>query len=170
MTPKETKSMSEFQEHSVQTTASTPRWVGLAFAVVGGLSLLGLGVGWSAISHVSTIEQSTQASVKQSTDALSQRLAKEDEINQQLQSDLKVVTDRLKVTQGDLIAARRQNKQTSVAVDKKLTGLESSVNTQLATKANADDVTSSTAMSAELRTTWMPRKTTCKWRAARWAR
>jgi len=71
---------------------------------------------------------------------LAQKLAKEDDINQQLQSDLKVVTDKLNVTQADLIKARKQNKQSSVAVDRKIAGLESSVNTQLAAKANADDV------------------------------
>ena len=135
--------MSEFQEpihHSTNATG-TPRWVGLAVGILGAVSLLGLGVGWSALNHTNSIEQSTQATVKQSTDALSQRLAKEDEINQQLQSDLKVVTDKLNLTQTQLIAARKQNKATSVEVDKKLTGLASSVNTQLATKASSDDVT-----------------------------
>src|SRR5262249_56264068 len=66
--------------------------------------------------------------------------AREDEINQQLQSDLKVVTDKLNVTQSDLINARKQNKQTAVSVDKKLAGLQDSVNTQLAAKANAEDI------------------------------
>ena len=135
--------MSEFQEpiHHTTNATGTPRWVGLAVGILGAVSLLGLGVGWSALNHTNSIEQSTQATVKQSTDALSQRLAKEDEINQQLQSDLKVVTDKLNLTQTQLIAARKQNKATSVEVDKKLTGLESSVNTQLATKASSDDVT-----------------------------
>ena len=135
--------MSEFQEPIHHSTNATgiPRWVGLAVGILGAVSLLGLGVGWSALNHTNSIEQSTQATVKQSTDALSQRLAKEDEINQQLQSDLKVVTDKLNLTQTQLIAARKQNKATSVEVDKKLTGLESSVNTQLATKASSDDVT-----------------------------
>ena len=135
--------MSDFQEpvNQIVTTTGTPRWVGLAVGILGAVSLLGLGVGWSALSHTSSIEQSTQATLKQSTDALSQRLAKEDEINQQLQSDLKVVTDKLNLTQAQLIAARKQNRATSMAVDKKLTGLESSVNTQLAAKASADDVT-----------------------------
>jgi hypothetical protein len=140
MTPKETKSMSDFQEPIHHTTAGTPRWVGLAVAALGGVSLLGLGLGWSAINRANSIEQTTEASVRQSTDALSQRLAKDDEINQQLQSDLKVVTDKLNLTQTQLLSARKQTKATSVAVDKKLTGLESSVNTQLATKANNDDV------------------------------
>jgi len=61
-------------------------------AVLGGVSLLGLGVGVSALSHANSVETSTQASLKQQNDALAQRLAKDDEINQQLQSDLRVVT------------------------------------------------------------------------------
>ena len=133
--------MSEYQEESIHTTTTaTPRWVGLAVAALAGISLLGVGVGWSALNHAKSVEQETQTSVKQSNDALAQKLAREDEINQQLQSDLKVVTDKLNVTQSDLIKARKQNKQSSAAVDKKLAGLESSVNTQLAAKANADDV------------------------------
>src|ERR1700748_3691289 len=132
--------MSEFQEPIHHTTAETPRWVGLAVALLGGVSLLGIGLGWSAINQTKGIQQATEASVKQQTDALQQRLAKEDEINAQLQSDLKVVTDKLNLTQTQLVSARKANKATNVEVDKKLNGLESSVNTQLATKANVDDV------------------------------
>jgi vacuolar-type H+-ATPase subunit I/STV1 len=133
--------MSEYQDESIHTTTTaTPRWVGLAVAALAGVSLLGVGVGWSALNHSRSVEQETQTSVKQANDALAQKLAREDEINQQLQSDLKVVTDKLNVTQSDLIKARKQNKQSSAAVDKKLAGLESSVNTQLAAKANAEDV------------------------------
>jgi small-conductance mechanosensitive channel len=86
------------------------------------------------------VEQTTQTSVKQANDALTQRLAKEDEINQQLQSDLKVVTDKMNVTQADLQKARKQTRQTSVSVDKKIAGLQDSVNTQLAAKANSEDL------------------------------
>jgi hypothetical protein len=132
--------MSDFQEPIHHTSSGAPRWVGLALAVLGGISLLGLGVGLSALNRANSIQQTAEASVKQSTDALSQRLAKEDEINQQLESDLKVVTDKLNLTQTQLLAARKQTKATTVAVDKKLSGLESSVNSQLATKANTDDV------------------------------
>jgi len=132
--------MSEYQEPIQVTSTTTPRWVGIALAVLAGVSLLGIGIGWSALSHANNVEQATQTTVRQSNDALAQKLAKEDDINQQLQSDLKVVTDKLNVTQADLIKARKQNKQSSVAVDKKIAGLESSVNTQLAAKANADDV------------------------------
>jgi small-conductance mechanosensitive channel len=133
--------MSEFQDSAIaHTTTGTPRWVGLAVAVLGGVSLLSLGVGWSALNQAKSIEQTTQASVKANNDALAQRLAKEDDINQQLQSDLKVVTDKLKVTHADLVAARNQNKNATTAVDQKVTNLATSVKAELATKANADDV------------------------------
>ncbi len=128
--------MSEFQESA---TTATPRWVGLAVAVLGGISLLGLGVSWSALNQAKGIEQSTQA-VRQANEALTQRVAKADEINQQLQSDVRVVTDKLKVTQSVLIAARKQNKNATTAVDQKVTNLATSVKAELATKASTDDV------------------------------
>jgi vacuolar-type H+-ATPase subunit I/STV1 len=132
--------MSEFQESNPASISGTPRWVGLAVVVLGALSLAGLGVGWSALNHANSVEQSTQAAVKQQNDALGQRLAKTEDLNQQLESDLKVVTDKLNVTQADLIAARKQNKMASVTYTKKLNELGTNVNTQLATKANVDDV------------------------------
>src|SRR5271166_1893228 len=141
--PKEMMAMSEFQESNIQSSAGTPRWVGLAVAALGGISLLGLGVGWSALNQSKSVEQSLQASLKQQNDQLTQRLAKEDEQNQQLQSDLKVVTDKLNVTQEDLQKARQQSKIAAANYGKKLSGLESNVNTvntTLATKANAEDV------------------------------
>jgi hypothetical protein len=134
-------SMSDYQETNIQSTSATPRWVGLALAALGGVSLLGLGLGWSALSQSKSVEQSTQASLKQQNDALAQRLNKADEQNQQLQSDLKVVTDKLNVTQEDLVKARKLTKASVAAYDKKLSGLESNVNTQLASKASTDDVT-----------------------------
>src|SRR5213594_1465511 len=142
MGPKERRtSMSEFQDSANVHTIGAPRWVGLAVAVLGGISLISLGVGWSALNQARNVEQSTQATVKQTNEALTQRVAKADEINQQLQSDVKVVTDKLKVTHGELIAARKQNKNATTAVDEKVTNLATSVKAELATKASADDVT-----------------------------
>ncbi|HEX8836784.1 MAG TPA: hypothetical protein VF748_07605 [Candidatus Acidoferrum sp.] len=132
--------MSEFQEFSHTATSGTPRWVGLAVAVLVGLSLLGLGVGWSALNQAKNLEQTTLAA-KQASDALSQRLAREDEINQQLQSDLKVIADKLNVTQGELLTARKQNKTATHAVDQKVDDLATSMKAELATKASSDDVT-----------------------------
>jgi hypothetical protein len=133
--------MSEFQDSPSMHAVGAPRWVGLAVAVLGGISLISLGVGWSALNQARSVEQSTQASVKQSNEALGQKLAKADEVNQQLQSDVKVVTDKLNLTQGELVAARKQNHKATTAVDQKVTNLATSVKAELATKANADDVT-----------------------------
>src|SRR5207249_12341517 len=91
--------------------------------------------GWSALNQARSLGQSTQATVKQTNEAVAQRLAKADDINQQLQSDVKVVTDKLNLTQGELIAARKQNKKATSAVDEKVTNLATSVKAELATKA-----------------------------------
>jgi DNA repair exonuclease SbcCD ATPase subunit len=132
-------SMSEFQDTNVESSAGMPRWVGLAVAALTIISVLGLGIGWRALSESKSVE-TAQASLKQQNDDLSQRLARADEQNQQLQSDLKVVTSKLNVTQEDLQRARQQSKASAAAYDKKLSGLANNVNTQLASKANADDV------------------------------
>jgi chromosome segregation ATPase len=130
--------MSEFQDSNTQ--AAMPRWVGLAFAALGVSSLVGIGLGVTALSQSKSTEQSIQASLKQQNDTLQQRLGRTDDQNQQLQSDIKVVTDKLNVTQEELDAARKQTKASVAAYNKKLTGLESNVNTQLGTKANVEDV------------------------------
>jgi len=132
--------MSDYQESNTTVLAGTPRWVGLAVAVLGALSLLGLGVGWSAINHANSVEQSTQAALKQQNDALGQRVAKAEDTNQQLQSDLKVVTDKLNVTKSEMISARKQNKAAVVNYTKKLDELGTNVSAQLAAKASSDDV------------------------------
>ncbi len=132
--------MSEFQEFSQTGTTGTPRWVGLAVGILGGLSLVGLGLSWSALNQAKSLEQTAVAS-KQASDALTQRLAKEDEINQQMQSDLKVIADKLNVTQGELVSAHKQTKNATHAVDQKVDNLATSMKAELATKASADDLT-----------------------------
>ncbi len=131
--------MSEFQEYSHSGTPGAPRWVGLTLAVLSGLSVIGLGLGWSALNQARSLEQTAVAS-KQASEALTQRLAKEDEINQQMQSDLKVIADKLNVTQGELSTARKQTKNATHAVDQKVDNLATSMKAELATKAGMDDV------------------------------
>jgi len=117
----------------------TPRWLGIAVVVLAGVSLLALGIGWSASNSARTAEQSLANEVKplrQNVEVLTQRLTKAEETNAQLQGEFNVVTDRLQLTQGELQTARRQSKQYS----KKLSTMEASVKGELATKASADDV------------------------------
>jgi len=131
--------MSDFQGSPNYSSDSAPRWVILAVALLGAISLVSIGVGWTALNQAKNTEQSTQASVKQSNDAVAQRLAKESDNNQQLQSDLKVVMNKLNLTQADLTAERKQERTATAAVDQKVNTLATSVKAELATKASSDD-------------------------------
>src|SRR4029077_9995468 len=73
-------------------------------------------------------------------DVLSQRLAKAEDTNAPVQGELSVVTDKIKITQGELSKARQQAKKIKEEDAKQLTDLENNVNGQLATKATVDDV------------------------------
>src|SRR5215475_5738793 len=126
--------MSEFQDSSSHT--AMPRWVSLAIGLVGVASLVGIGVGFSALNQSKSTETSIQASLKQQNAALQQRLSRTDDENQQLQSDLKVVTNKLNVTQDELDKARKQSKATGVGYNKKF----NDISTQLGTKASVDDL------------------------------
>ena len=131
--------MDAFQESNVPETAGTPRWIGLAVAALAGVSLLSLGVGWTARNHAQSME-ATQAALKQSNEAVGQRLARAEEENRMLHSDLQVVTSKLNVTKTELNAARKQTKAATVDYDKKITGLETTVKGELATKASLEEV------------------------------
>src|SRR5258708_38725906 len=84
---KETKSMSEYQEPIHVSSTATPRWVGIALAVLAGGSLLGIGIGWSALSHANSVGQGAQTPVKPANDGLAQKLPKEDDIKPQHPND-----------------------------------------------------------------------------------
>ena len=132
--------MSDFQGSPNYSNDSAPRWVLLAIVALGAISLVSIGIGWTALNQAKSLEQTTQASVRQANDALAQRLAKEDEINKELQSDLKVVTNKLNLTHADLVAARKQDQNATAAVDQKVNNLATSVKAELATKASTEDV------------------------------
>jgi hypothetical protein len=126
-------------EHLENEHIETPRWIGLAVVILAVVSLVALGIGWSASTHSKALDQSLASQtqqLKQSADVLGQRLAQAEETNTQMQGDLNVVTSRLKLTQGELARARSQAKEAKEEEAKQL----ASVNTELSTKASADDV------------------------------
>ncbi len=71
---------------------------------------------------------------------LNQRLAQEESTNAQLQGDLSVVTDRMKLTQGELSTARKAADKIRQEDAKQLAEVQETVNGELATKASTDDV------------------------------
>jgi hypothetical protein len=136
--------MSEERQDFNSPEPSAPRWVGIGVVVLGVVSLVALGTGWAASNHAKSIEQtisSHQAQVKQDEDVLGQRLTKAEDTNAQLQGELSVVTDKMKLTQGELNRAHAQTTAIKQEDAKQLADLQNNVNGALATKASVDDVT-----------------------------
>jgi uncharacterized protein (DUF2141 family) len=135
--------MIEDKTEVIQTEGSAPRWIGIVVVVLAIVSLAALGVGWTASNKAASLQQSLAAQQREATqngDVLSQRLSKAEDTNAQMQGELSVVTDKLKLTQGELTRARAQAKQIKEDDSKQLTDLTNNVNGQLATKASVDDV------------------------------
>lgn len=132
--------MSDEPHNVIVEDAAAPRWIGIAVVVLAIISLASLAVGWSASNREKSFEQSAAMQFKQTRDVLGQRLAKAEDTNAQLQGDLSVVTDKMKLTDVELGRARVQAKKIKDADDKQLADLQNNVSGQLATKANAEDV------------------------------
>ena len=133
------------EERIVETRESN--WHLPALIVLGLIALAGLGFGWNASSKLDSTQQTManqlkteQQSVQQDVSALRDRLAQDEKANADLQGDLKVVTDKLKLTQGQLKKAREESSKLNDETSQKLTQLDTSVKGELATKATADDV------------------------------
>lgn len=132
--------MDEQANYQQGMTEGSPRWMGLAVAGLAILSVVGVGMAWSAGSHARVAEQALTAQAKnfQATeDSMSQRLAQAEHSNAELQSEINLVGDKLKLTEGQLTSARNQVKQSRADYTKKLNDVE----TTLSTKANQSDVT-----------------------------
>jgi hypothetical protein len=131
-------------EYSHAEGVGTPRWVWLAVIALAAVSVLGLGVGWNATTQAKKAAQALTNQTGQNKlvgedlQALNQRLTQSEEVNTQLQNELVAVTDKLKMTQGEVTTARRQNGEIRDDYSKKLTSVQS----ELATKANLEDLKS----------------------------
>jgi len=118
-----------------------------AIIVLGLIAIGGLAFGWNASSKLDTTQQamtaqvnSMKTSVEQDVTSLKDRLVQDEKANTDLQGDLKVVTDKLKITQGQLKKARAEAAAAVQDTTQKLTALDTSVHTELATKAANDDL------------------------------
>ena len=134
-------------ENTYVDNRSGSSWQLPAIIVLGLIALGGLGVGWNASSKLDSTQQAVQASLKttqqsvqQDMTSLKDRLAQDEKANTDLQGDLKVVTDKLKITQGQLKKARTEAAKLNDETNQKVTALDTSVHSELATKASSDDV------------------------------
>jgi type II secretory pathway pseudopilin PulG len=125
----------------------SPAWTLPAMVVLGLIAIGGLAVGWSASSKLDGTQQAVatqlktaEQSMQQDMASLKDRLAQDEKTNTDLQGDLKVVTGKLKITQGQLKKSREEAAKLNDATTEKLTALDTSVHSELATKATSDDV------------------------------
>ena len=135
------------EEYSVQETKSSPSWQLPVIAILALLALGGLVFGWSNSTKVDEAKQAIadqmktfQASEQQDISGLKDRLTVAEKANTDLQGDLKVVTDKLKITQGQLKKAREEAAANNTQTTEMVKSLDTSVHTELATKATTDDV------------------------------
>src|SRR6516164_67353 len=118
-----------------------------AIAILALIALGGVFFGWSNSTKLDATKQAVadqvkavQQSTQQDMSAFKDRLSADEKLNTELQGDLKVVTDKLKITQGQLKKARQEAADLNTQTTQKLSALDTSVHTELASKATTDDV------------------------------
>ena len=115
------------EEYSVQESKSGASWQLPAIVILALIALGGLAFAWSNSAKLDATKQavaeqvkSLQTSVQQDMTGMKDRLAAAEKSSTDLQGDLKVVTDKLKITQGQLKKARleaeEKNTQTTELV------------------------------------------------------
>lgn len=136
------------EHEQVAIESGTPRWIGFAVAVLAVVSVVALGFGWTAWNSAKQSQVTNQDLIDQihafqeSYAVLSKRLEETEAANADLQADLGVVTDKLKLTQGQLSRARAQAKQIREEYAKEIENMETAVRTELAGKAGVEDLQS----------------------------
>jgi uncharacterized protein (DUF2141 family) len=134
------------EEHTIETSSGSS-WQLPAIVVLGLVALGGLGFGWNASSKLDATQQAVtaqvkaeQQSVQQDMSSLKDRIAQDEKTNTDLRGDLTVVTKKLRITQGQLKSAREEAAKLNDAATQKITALDTSVHSELATKAATEDV------------------------------
>jgi uncharacterized membrane-anchored protein YhcB (DUF1043 family) len=139
--------MLEEHDHTVVEQRNSPAWVvpAVVLALIAGLA--GVGVGWMATSHADQFQASLENELKSAKQdytsqiaTVQQHAAQVDATDAQLQSDLDTVTKKLNITQGQLASARKQEAADTQASQAKIEDVNTTVTTQLATKASTGDV------------------------------
>jgi len=138
------------ENREVIVNNGTPGWLVPAVVILAIVSIGGLAFAWYDSNQLQMAQQ-TSAQLKtagqntaQQVTTLEQKQAQGDAVNTQLQSDLSVVTKRLRLTQGELKKARDEAAQAAAQVRdedaQKLAQVDTEVKSQLATKASTDEL------------------------------
>lgn len=139
--------MTDETNRIIETHNGTAGWVTVAIVILAIAALAGVGMAYNATTQTQNVQQAMEGKVKgvqqdfaTQLSQVSQHQAQVDAANTALQSDLNVVTKRLRLTQGDLKKARAEAAQIKSDSDQKIADLGNTEKTDLATKASTDDV------------------------------
>jgi hypothetical protein len=139
--------MSEEMSSTTSTSRGVPGWIIAAVAVLGVVALVGLVMAHNASTQATEIQQAFDGKIKtvqqdytSQIATLQQHLAQADTANAGLQSDLAVVTKRLRLTQSDLKKSRDEAEAIRTEDQQKIDQVNGQMTTALATKASTDDV------------------------------
>jgi hypothetical protein len=142
--------MAENQDRAVQVQNRVPAWLTTAVVILTIVAIAALGFAWYNSGQLQIAQQSFGSQMKAGQQETARQIAtleqkqdQEDIVRAELQSDLGVVTKRLRLTQGQLKKARQEAAQTREEDAQKLaqlTQMDTDVKSQLATKANTDDL------------------------------
>ncbi len=134
-------------EPVVVENRTAPAWQLPAIIITALLAIGGLAFAYNSSTKLDSTQayvaaqlKNQEAAVQQDVSSMKDRLAQDEKANTDLQGDLKVVTDKLKITQGQLRKAREESAKLNSDTTEKLTALDTSVHSELATKATSDDV------------------------------
>lgn len=139
--------MTDMNDNSETVNRSVPGWIVAVIAALGVVAVVGLVMAHNASMQATDIQQALEAKAKtMQTDLagqiaqLQQHEAQVDTSNAGLQSDLSVVTKRLRLTQTDLKKARDEAEAIRTEDQQKIAEVDAAAKTELATKATTDDV------------------------------
>lgn len=146
------------EDQNIEMKSAAPAWTLPAIVLLGLVAAAGLVFGWKATSQLDATKADVAAQVakmRQSVDqdltAVKGQVADTQKANTGLQSDLNVVTKKLRITQGQLKTAREEAAKLHEDATQKIDALDTSVKGELATKASADDLKSTNGQVTEVR-------------------
>ncbi len=139
--------MTDGMDHTSDGRQGTPGWMFAAVAVLGVVALVGLVLAHNASTQAQEIQQTLESRVKAlqadfttQVATLQQHQTQTDTANSGLQSDLGVVTKKLRITQGELKKAHQEAEEIKTESEQKIAEMDGAVKTELATKASTDDI------------------------------
>lgn len=134
----------------VEQQPKAPGWVVAAIGVLAIVSIAGVGLAWNESAKLQDMQSAMGGQIKTAQQDSETKIASLEQQQQQsnaattaLQSDLGVVTKRLRLTQGELKTARDESAQIRDDAQKQIAQVDDSVNgvkTELSTKASSDDL------------------------------